>query len=97
MYQYPYPTDPAPQFQIRDTGTLVCELCDRTVPGRIRQELYGGALMLCEPCHALVQRKKSQPYSRTMSKFALRATGYLCNVKMARASTETRQPWLRYG
>jgi ribosome-binding protein aMBF1 (putative translation factor) len=76
---------------------LVCELCDKQVPGRIRKELYGSALMVCEPCHHLLEAKKSQPYSRIVTQFCRRAAGYLVNVKMARIADQTHRRWMRYG
>ena len=72
-------------YEITDPRTLVCELCDRKVPGRIRVDLYGGALMVCEDCHDKLQAKRSHPYANIMDRFCLRACGYHVNVKMARS------------
>ena len=75
------------RFVITDSRTLVCEFCDRKVPGRIRFELYGGALMVCEHCHDLLYASRSHPYSKIMDKFCLHSCGYRVNVKFARSST----------
>jgi len=84
-------------YEITDPRTLVCELCDRKVPGRIRVELYGGALMVCEACHEKLRAARSHPYSQLINKFCLRACGYFVNVKMARMAVAERRPWLKYG
>lgn len=72
------------EWDIHDPRTLVCELCDRKVQGRISKRLWGGGLMVCEPCFLLLEEKQNQPYSQVMEKFALRACGYHINRKLAR-------------
>ena len=84
-------------YEITDPRTLVCELCDRKVPGRIRMELYGGALMVCEQCHDKLRAKRAHPYSTIIHRFCTRACGYHVNVKMARMAIAERRPWLKYG
>jgi len=82
MYE---PREPGPsEYDVTDPRTLTCELCDQKVAGRIRKELYGGHLMICEPCFHLVRSKERHPYSQIIAKFAMRACGYQVNVKMAR-------------
>jgi len=72
------------QYDITDPRTLTCEFCDQEVAGRVRVDLYGGALMVCMSCYEVLQASRSKPYSRVMDKFAIRSVGYLANVKMAR-------------
>jgi len=72
------------QYDITDPRTLTCEFCDQEVAGRVRVDLYGGALMVCQACYELLRNSRSKPYSRVMDKFAIRSVGYLANVKMAR-------------
>ena len=85
------------RYEVTDPRTLVCELCDRKVPGRIRVELYGGALMVCEACHDKLMAKRAHPYSSTIDKFTMRACHYHANVKMARIAVADHKPWLKYG
>jgi len=84
-------------YEITDPRTLVCELCDRKVDGRVRVELYGGALMVCEDCYNELHAKRAHPYSSIIDQFCMRACGYHANVKLARMSVTERRPWLRYG
>ena len=84
-------------YEITDPRTLVCQLCDRKVPGRIRVELYGGALMVCEDCHDKLRANRSKPYAQIIDKFCMRGCGYHANVKMARMAVSERRPWLAYG
>ena len=72
------------QFDITDPRTLTCEFCAQEAHGRVRVDLSGGPLMVCESCYELLRNSRSHPYSRVMDKFAMRSVGYLANVKMAR-------------
>jgi len=72
------------EYEITDPRTLQCDFCDQRCAGRIHFEQYGGHLMVCETCWALLQAKKSHPYSRVMDRFATLACGYYVNRKEAR-------------
>ncbi len=85
------------EYEIAIPRPCTCQLCDNRVAGVIRKELYGSALMVCEPCFHQLDAKKHHPYSTIIHRFAKRASGYQVNVKMARAATADGQPWLRYG
>ena len=85
------------EYEITDHRPFTCELCRHKAPGRIQVTLYGGALMVCEPCFHEIDRKKHQPYSRIIDEFALRACGYHVNRKFARAAADSGQAWQKYG
>jgi ribosome-binding protein aMBF1 (putative translation factor) len=71
-------------YEVTDPRTLVCQFCDQRAAGRVKVELYGGALMVCMQCYYKLQAKREHPYSSVMDKFCLRACRYQANRKMAR-------------
>jgi len=72
------------QYDITDPRTLTCDFCDQEVAGRVRVDLYGGALMVCEACYEVLQASRAHPYSRVMDKYSMRARGYNVSRKIAR-------------
>jgi ribosome-binding protein aMBF1 (putative translation factor) len=72
------------QYDITDPRTLVCEFCDQEVAGRVRVDLYGGALMVCLACYELLKDSRAKPYSKVMDKYSMRARGYHVSRKIAR-------------
>ena len=81
------------QYDITDPRTLTCEFCDQEVAGRVRVDLYGGALMVCQACYELLRNSQSKPYSKVMDKFAMRSVGYLANVKIAKINAYMGRVW----
>ena len=72
------------QYDITDPRTLTCEFCDQEAAGRVRVDLYGGALMVCESCYEVLQASRAHPYSRVMDKYSMLACGYNVSRKIAR-------------
>ena len=72
------------QYDITDPRTLICQFCDQEVAGRVRVDLYGGALMVCLACYELLKDSRVKPYSKVMDKFSMRACGYHVSRKIAR-------------
>ena len=72
------------QYEITDPRPLTCDFCNQEVAGRVRVDLYGGALMVCEACYEVLQASRAKPYSKVMDKYAMRSVGYLANVKIAK-------------
>ena len=85
------------EYEVTYPGQYKCKFCDQRCRGVIKVELYGGSLMVCESCYYLLRRKRANPYSKVITKFAVRACGYPINVKMARVATSWGKRWYRYG
>jgi ribosome-binding protein aMBF1 (putative translation factor) len=75
------------QYDITDPRTLTCEFCDQEAAGRVRVDLYGGALMVCMACYELLRNSQSKPYSRVMDKFSMKSRGHHVSIKQARFTT----------
>ena len=71
------------QYDITDPRTLLCEFCDQEVAGRVRVDLYGGALMVCLACYEVLRDSRAKPYSKVMDKYSMRACGYHVSRKIA--------------
>ena len=72
------------QYDITDPRTLACEFCDQEVAGRVRVDLYGGALMVCLACYEVLRDSRAKPYSKVMDKYSMRTRGYHVSRKIAR-------------
>ena len=82
------PTDQIGLFEITDPHIYQCDLCDCKAIGRVRFELYGGALFVCEPCFHKLRAMRAHPYSKIIDKFCMRACGYHVNHKFSKTSLQ---------